>query len=155
MLEKSLKDLVKERNFKRWSVNEIRSVTCQLLIALEALKDIGILHADLKPNNVMLVDHKEQPLRIKLIDSGLALSVCKVEEGMLMQALPYRAPEVTLGLPLGGLGCIMAYMYFAINLFSGKCPYQRMRYTTIDHGCNTLIFRTPKQRLTQVRISRC
>lgn len=133
LLDRSLQDLLKERAFKQWSVNEIRPVTYQLLVALDALKDIGILHTDVKPDNIMLVNHKDQPFRVKLIDFGMALPVSRVQFGMNLQAHPFRAPEVTLGLPLSeavgmwGLGCVMPCMYFGVKLFPGICSYSRMR----------------------------
>lgn len=133
MLDKSLWDLMKERKFKGMSLNQIRPVTQQVLVALKALRRNGIMHTDLKPDNVMLVDHQNQPFRVKLIDFGLALPVTEAKVGMLMQAQAYRAPEVTLGLPLSesldmwGLGCIMAFMYFGINLFPRDCKYHCMK----------------------------
>ncbi|XP_071326553.1 homeodomain-interacting protein kinase 2-like [Trachinotus anak] len=133
MLDRSLWDLMKERKRLQLSLNEIRPVTHQLLVAFEALKSIGIVHTDLKPDNIMLVNHKDQPFKIKLIDFGLALPVSQVEVGMVMQANSYRAPEVTLGLPLSesvdmwGVGCVMAFMYFGMNLFPGNCTYHWMK----------------------------
>uniref|UniRef100_A0A7N9ASC7 Protein kinase domain-containing protein n=1 Tax=Mastacembelus armatus TaxID=205130 RepID=A0A7N9ASC7_9TELE len=91
-----------------------------------ALKDLGIMHLDLKPDNVMLVNHKDQPFRIKLIDFGLAHPVGLLKAGVEMQAVPYRAPEVMLGLPLSeavdvwGVGCIMGFMYFGDHLWRLK-----------------------------------
>ncbi|AWP00989.1 Beta-2-microglobulin [Scophthalmus maximus] len=46
-----------------------------LLVELEALKNIGIIHMDLKPHNIMFVNHKDQPFKIKLNDFGLALQL--------------------------------------------------------------------------------
>ncbi|TKS84155.1 Homeodomain-interacting protein kinase 1 [Collichthys lucidus] len=46
-----------------------------------------------------------------------------------LMACAYRAPEVTLGLPLSeamdvwGVGCIMAFLYFGTNLLPGNCMY--------------------------------
>uniref|UniRef100_A0A3B4WH99 Protein kinase domain-containing protein n=1 Tax=Seriola lalandi dorsalis TaxID=1841481 RepID=A0A3B4WH99_SERLL len=133
MLDRSVWDLMKERDWEPLSVSEIRPVTHQLLVAFDALKNIGIMHTDLKPDNIMLVNHKDQPFRIKLIDFGLALPASKAKVGMLMQANAYRAPEVTLGLPLSecvdmwGVGCVMAFMFFGQHLFPGNCPYHWMK----------------------------
>uniref|UniRef100_A0A3B4WM51 Protein kinase domain-containing protein n=1 Tax=Seriola lalandi dorsalis TaxID=1841481 RepID=A0A3B4WM51_SERLL len=133
MLDRSVWDLMKERDWEPLSVSEIRPVTHQLLVAFEALKNIGIMHTDLKPDNIMLVNHKDQPFRIKLIDFGLARPASKAKVGMLMQANAYRAPEVTLGLPLSecvdmwGVGCVMAFMYFGQHLFPANCPYHWMK----------------------------
>ncbi|XP_029361406.1 homeodomain-interacting protein kinase 3-like [Echeneis naucrates] len=137
MLDMSLWDLIKKREWEPLSLNEIRTVTHQLLVAFEALKSIGIMHTDLKPDNVMLVNHKDQPFKVKLIDFGLAIHTSEVKVGMMMQANSYRAPEVNLGLPLSesvdmwALGCVMAFLYFGANLFPGNCPYHWMK--TVVH----------------------
>uniref|UniRef100_A0A8D3ASX9 Protein kinase domain-containing protein n=1 Tax=Scophthalmus maximus TaxID=52904 RepID=A0A8D3ASX9_SCOMX len=129
MLDRSLRDLMKENDLTPLSLNEIRPVTQQLLVAFEVLKNIGIIHTDLKPDNIMLVNHWDQPFKIKLIDFGLARPVCALKAGMVMQPIPYRAPEVVLGLPLSeaidmwGIGCVMAFMYFGKNLFPVNSEY--------------------------------
>uniref|UniRef100_A0A7N8WRH7 Protein kinase domain-containing protein n=1 Tax=Mastacembelus armatus TaxID=205130 RepID=A0A7N8WRH7_9TELE len=135
MLDKSLWDLI-EKEGMPLSLNEIRPVTQQLMVAFETLKGLGIMHLDLKPDNVMLVNHKDQPFRIKLIDFGLAHPVGVLETGTEMQVLAYRALEVMLGLPLSeaidiwGVGCIMAYMYFGDHLRDHGSTTQRWRLKT-------------------------
>lgn len=57
-------------------------------MALSDLKQLGILHTDLKPDNIMLVDKKE--LKIKLIDFGLALRTHEAKTGTIMQASGLR-----------------------------------------------------------------
>uniref|UniRef100_A0A3Q3MM65 Protein kinase domain-containing protein n=1 Tax=Mastacembelus armatus TaxID=205130 RepID=A0A3Q3MM65_9TELE len=134
MLDKSLWDLMEEEGMPL-SLNEIRPVTQQLMVAFEALKGLGIMHLDMKPDNVMLVNHKDQPFRIKLIDFGLAHPVGALETGTVMQVLAYRAPEIMLGLPLSeavdiwGVGCIMAYMYFGDHLFPFEYQLNDAMYT--------------------------
>uniref|UniRef100_A0A8D3A4F7 Protein kinase domain-containing protein n=1 Tax=Scophthalmus maximus TaxID=52904 RepID=A0A8D3A4F7_SCOMX len=118
MLDRSLWNLMEEREWTELSLNEIRPVTQQLLVACEALKNIGIIYMDMKPDNIMFVNHKDQPFKIKLIDFGLALPVSQGEVGEGIQTFAYGAPEVILGLPFSeavdmwGVGCIMAFMYF-------------------------------------------
>lgn len=132
-LDRSLWDLMEERNWDPLSLNQIRPVIYQLMVAFDALKGIGILHTDVKLDNIMLVNHKDQPFKIKLIDFGLARKVSKVREGEMMQPWGYQAPEVTLGLPLSeaidmwGVGCVMAFLYFSDHLFSVNCLYNSMR----------------------------
>ncbi|AWP16707.1 putative homeodomain-interacting protein kinase 2-like [Scophthalmus maximus] len=112
------------------SLSEIRLLTHQLLVSLEALKSIGIIHTDIKLDNIMLVNHKDQPFKIKLINFGLALPVSQVKVGMYMQN---RTPEVTLGLPLSeavdmwGVGCIMTNLYFGTSVFPWDCAYNWMK----------------------------
>uniref|UniRef100_A0A3Q2PJ80 Protein kinase domain-containing protein n=1 Tax=Fundulus heteroclitus TaxID=8078 RepID=A0A3Q2PJ80_FUNHE len=98
-------------------------VAQQLLVALNALKRAGLVHADIKPDNIMLVNHESQPFKVKLIDFGLAVKVSKLWFAGTIQAIGYRAPEVILGLPMDesvdmwALGCCLAYMYLGYNLY--------------------------------------
>lgn len=62
----------------------------QLGTALHALKSIGVIHSDIKMDNIMLVNCEEQPLRVKLIDFGLAFSTYKVKQGAMHQTKHYR-----------------------------------------------------------------
>ena len=59
----------------------------QLATALDYLSTIGIIHADLKPENIMLTG---QGMKVKLIDFGLSLHESQVEIGMVMQTVWYR-----------------------------------------------------------------
>ncbi|XP_044067098.1 homeodomain-interacting protein kinase 2-like isoform X2 [Siniperca chuatsi] len=133
MLDRSLYELLQERDWKPLSLNEIRPVAKQLLVALDALKGLGILHTDIKPDNIMFVNKQDQPLRVKLIDFGEAIPASKVQPGMELQPAGYRAPEVALGLPfteaidVWGVGCILAFLYLAENLFPVDCDYQMMK----------------------------
>jgi homeodomain interacting protein kinase len=47
------------------------------LTALLKLKQLGLIHADLKPENIMLLDPVRQPYRVKVIDFGSASHVSK------------------------------------------------------------------------------
>ncbi|CAB1439028.1 unnamed protein product [Pleuronectes platessa] len=49
--------------------------TTVLLTALEALRGLRVTHNNLKPDNLMLVNHHNQPFRIKLIDFGLSQNI--------------------------------------------------------------------------------
>lgn len=70
MLEKNLYELQKENGFKPLPVRNIRTVTCQILTALAKLRELAIIHADLKPENIMIVNQQRFPFRVKLIDFG-------------------------------------------------------------------------------------
>ncbi|XP_031696577.1 homeodomain-interacting protein kinase 3-like [Anarrhichthys ocellatus] len=132
MLDRSLWDLMYERPAVL-TLNEIRPIARQLLVAFKALKGIDLLHTDLKPDNVMLVNHQDDPFRVKLIDFGLAIPASEVREGMIMQPCAYRAPEVTLGLPISeaidmwALGCLLAELFFGRGLFTDNSTYNAMK----------------------------
>uniref|UniRef100_A0A3B3ZF00 Protein kinase domain-containing protein n=1 Tax=Periophthalmus magnuspinnatus TaxID=409849 RepID=A0A3B3ZF00_9GOBI len=98
MLDISVDDQMEKQ--EHFSLNEIRPMAKQLLVALFGLKSIGVLHTDIKPDNIMLVDQEKQPFKLKLIDFGVAKRRDGVQLGQSLQPVAYRSPEVVLGLPL-------------------------------------------------------
>uniref|UniRef100_A0A8D3C768 Protein kinase domain-containing protein n=1 Tax=Scophthalmus maximus TaxID=52904 RepID=A0A8D3C768_SCOMX len=96
-------------------------------------QSIRIVHADIKPDNIMLVNHKLQPLKVKLIDFDLARTVDELKLDKTIQILSYRAPEVLLGLCLNeavdtwALGCVMADMYLCTDLYTPLCEFDRVK----------------------------
>lgn len=59
--------------------------------ALMKLKSLGLIHADLKPENIMLVDPLRQPYRVKVIDFGSASHVSKAVCSTYLQSRYYRS----------------------------------------------------------------
>lgn len=66
------------------------TVTFQLANALDHLKAAEIIHADLKLENVMLVNHLQEPYRVKVIDFGLACNTSAARPGSYIQSRAYR-----------------------------------------------------------------
>uniref|UniRef100_A0A3B3D4B4 Protein kinase domain-containing protein n=1 Tax=Oryzias melastigma TaxID=30732 RepID=A0A3B3D4B4_ORYME len=100
ILDKSLDDFMSDRDDRPLDLHEIRTIAWQLLIALQGLKNINLVHGDIKLDNIMLVNQVSEPFRVKLIDFGLAQKTSHIQTGSRMQNLLFRAPEVMLGLPL-------------------------------------------------------
>uniref|UniRef100_A0A8B9Z179 Protein kinase domain-containing protein n=1 Tax=Buteo japonicus TaxID=224669 RepID=A0A8B9Z179_9AVES len=141
LLEQNLFEFQKRNNFLPLPVRHIRTITAQVLAALVKLKELSIIHADLKPENIMLVDHARYPFRVKLIDFGSAsivTEVCHVKEPYI-QSRFYRAPEILLGLPfcekvdIWSLGCVVAELHLGWPLYPGINEYDQVRYI-----CSTL-----------------
>uniref|UniRef100_A0A8C3QRP5 Homeodomain interacting protein kinase 4 n=1 Tax=Cyanoderma ruficeps TaxID=181631 RepID=A0A8C3QRP5_9PASS len=141
LLQQNLFDFQKQNNFSPLPVRHIRTITAQVLVALVKLKELSIIHADLKPENIMLVDHARYPFRIKLVDFGSAIllpEVCHVQEPYI-QTRFYRAPEILLGLPfcekvdIWSLGCVMAELHLGWPLYPGNDEYDQVCYI-----CSTL-----------------
>lgn len=103
-------------------------VCLQLFMAMNTLSEAGIVHCDLKPDNIMFVSKEQR--KIKLIDFGLSLLSSRARPGVMLQATSYRAPEILLGLPfdhgidLWGTGCILAFLYLRCNLFRARFGYE-------------------------------
>uniref|UniRef100_A0A8C6V0H5 Protein kinase domain-containing protein n=1 Tax=Neogobius melanostomus TaxID=47308 RepID=A0A8C6V0H5_9GOBI len=135
LLDLSVEDLMKKRRAP-FSLNEIRPMAKDLLISLKGLRNVGVMHTDLKPDNVMCVDQQNKPFKVKLIDFGVATLTERAKVGKIMQPLGYRAPEVTLGLPLTeavdmwSLGCCLLEWYLSVLPFPAESPYDHMQMIT-------------------------
>uniref|UniRef100_A0A670ZRH2 Homeodomain interacting protein kinase 4 n=1 Tax=Pseudonaja textilis TaxID=8673 RepID=A0A670ZRH2_PSETE len=142
LLEQNLFDFQKEHNFSSLPVRHIRTVTMQVLRALAKLKELSIIHADLKPENIMLVDQVRYPFRVKVIDFGSASIFNEVRyvKEPYIQSRFYRAPEILLGLPfcekldMWSLGCVMAELHLGWPLYPGNNEYDQIRYICETQG---------------------
>lgn len=77
------------------TVSQSNTIFCKLLLykvatALSALERIELIHADIHAKNIMLVDHRSEPLRVKLIDFGTAVHKSDEDPNMSHQIYSYR-----------------------------------------------------------------
>lgn len=106
-------------------------------------QQLGLIHADLKPENIMLVDPVRQPYRVKVIDFGSASHVSKAVCNTYLQSRYYRAPEIILGLPfceaidMWSLGCVVAELFLGWPLYPGNSEYDQIRYISQTQGLPT------------------
>uniref|UniRef100_A0AAZ3S3T1 Protein kinase domain-containing protein n=1 Tax=Oncorhynchus tshawytscha TaxID=74940 RepID=A0AAZ3S3T1_ONCTS len=142
LLEKNLYQLQKENGFKPMAVRNIRTITCQMIKALAKLKELAIIHADLKPENIMIVDHCRHPFSVKLIDFGSASIFSEVHfvKEPYIQSRFYRSPEILLGLPfcekvdMWSLGCVMSELFLGWPLYPGDSEFDQVRYICETQG---------------------
>ncbi|XP_066551104.1 homeodomain-interacting protein kinase 2-like [Amia ocellicauda] len=88
MLNHNLYDFI---SFQTLPLKYIRPILQQVATALRKLESLGMIHTDLKPDKIMLVDNAaRQPLRVKVIDFGLAIQVSEAVRSACMQATCYR-----------------------------------------------------------------
>lgn len=104
-------DYLKGRGF-RLTEDRTREIILQLALSVQFLHSFGIVHRDIKLENVMMSDNKEQAIP-KLADFGLAKMVGPSEKAdEPFGTLGYAAPEVLRKEPYGpacdlwSLGCI-------------------------------------------------
>uniref|UniRef100_A0A8C9YL41 non-specific serine/threonine protein kinase n=1 Tax=Sander lucioperca TaxID=283035 RepID=A0A8C9YL41_SANLU len=140
MLEQNLYDFLKQNKFSPLPLKVIRPVLQQVATALKKLKSMGLIHADLKPENIMLVDPVRQPYRVKVIDFGSASHVSKAVCSTYLQSRYYRAPEIILGLSfceaidMWSLGCVIAELFLGWPLYPGALEYDQIRYISQTQG---------------------
>lgn len=112
-------------------IKAVRSYTQQLFLALKLLKKTGILHADIKPDNILV---NESNLNLKLCDFGSASSINENEITPYLISRFYRAPEIILGIPydygidMWSTGCTIYELYTGKILFSGKNNNQMLKF---------------------------
>uniref|UniRef100_A0A8C1VNZ2 non-specific serine/threonine protein kinase n=1 Tax=Cyprinus carpio TaxID=7962 RepID=A0A8C1VNZ2_CYPCA len=140
MLEQNLYDFLKQNKFSPLPLKVIRPILQQVATALKKLKAMGLIHADLKPENIMLVDPVRQPYRVKVIDFGSASHVSKAVCSTYLQSRYYRAPEIILGLPfceaidMWSLGCVIAELFLGWPLYPGALEFDQIRYISQTQG---------------------
>eukprot|EP00465_Bigelowiella_longifila_P005133 CAMPEP_0185273530 /NCGR_PEP_ID=MMETSP1359-20130426/49757_1 /TAXON_ID=552665 /ORGANISM="Bigelowiella longifila, Strain CCMP242" /LENGTH=214 /DNA_ID=CAMNT_0027866199 /DNA_START=67 /DNA_END=711 /DNA_ORIENTATION=+ len=100
-----------------------------LLLALKQLKEMDLIHADIKPDNILVSHDKAQ---IKLADLGTAFYEYEIEETDLLGSRWYRSPEVILGLQydasidMWGLGCTICELFSCRPLFRGRDNHEML-----------------------------
>jgi len=106
------------------SLAAARAYATQLLLALSHVASCGIVHADVKPDNVLVSKDRS---RVVLADFGSALSVGGDNEVTpYLVSRFYRAPEIILGLrysypcDVWSLGCLLFELYTGKVAFPGK-----------------------------------
>lgn len=124
-------------NGKHLSVADACEVTRQAAIGLQYAHDMGLIHRDVKPSNLMLAkDINDTPI-VKVMDLGLALldeqtaSVPLTDQGQLMGTLEFMAPEqasnatqVTHHCDIYALGATL------FRLLTGSVPFYGSKYNT-------------------------
>ncbi|XP_017841813.2 LOW QUALITY PROTEIN: serine/threonine-protein kinase PRP4 homolog [Drosophila busckii] len=112
-------------------IKAVRSYTQQLFLALKLLKKTGILHADIKPDNILV---NENNLILKLCDFGSASAISDNDITPYLVSRFYRSPEIILGIPYDygidtwSAGCTIYELYTGKILFAGKSNNQMLKY---------------------------
>jgi len=115
---------------RRLSLGDVFEVGRQLLGALDAAHSHGIIHRDVKPENVFLCREPGGALRVKLLDFGIAKmlrrdvgSTFSTLDGMVVGTPQYMSPQMCSGEPANPGADIWAAGAVLFHALTGQPPY--------------------------------
>jgi eukaryotic-like serine/threonine-protein kinase len=116
-----LREVIREK--KKFSPNDALETVQQVCRALEAAHSVGVIHRDLKPQNIM----RDKTGRILVMDFGMARTVegdGMTQTGALVGTMEYMSPEQALGQSLDQRSDLFAVGLILYELLTGKMPFK-------------------------------
>jgi eukaryotic-like serine/threonine-protein kinase len=111
------------RGAGKFSPKDTISVIEQVCRALDAAHAEGVIHRDLKPQNVM----RDRNGRVVVMDFGLARSLGEpgmTQTGAIVGTMEYMSPEQAMGSQLDQRSDIFSVGLIFYELLTGKAPYE-------------------------------
>jgi eukaryotic-like serine/threonine-protein kinase len=103
-------------------------IAAQIAEALDAAHRGGLVHRDLKPQNVMLIDRADGGDFVKLIDFGVAKAAdhatLETRPGEILGTIGYMAPEQIHGAELDGRADLYAAGVLAYQMLTGVAVFE-------------------------------
>ena len=118
---KTLKNLIKKRG--ALTVAEVVDIMLQLTSAISCAHDSYIIHRDIKPQNVMILDDG----RVKITDFGIAIASNASEltqTNSVMGSVHYLPPEQANGAGATAKSDIYSLGILMFELLTGKLPFK-------------------------------
>ncbi|KAI8058086.1 kinase-like domain-containing protein [Syncephalis plumigaleata] len=112
------------------NIRAVRIYAQQIFLSLSLLRQCNIIHADIKPDNILVNEAKNV---LKLCDLGSASDISENDITPYLVSRFYRAPEIILGLPydpaidMWSVGCTLYELYTGKILFPGRSNNQMLR----------------------------
>ncbi|KAF2280081.1 kinase-like protein [Westerdykella ornata] len=131
-MQKNLRDLLKEdARGAGLPLPAVKAYARQMFIGLKHLQDCQIVHADLKPDNILVSQDNKT---LKLCDLGTAADKRdNTEPTPYLVSRFYRAPEIILGMDIGypidmwAIGCTIYELWTGKILFPGGSNNQMIK----------------------------
>lgn len=124
---KELKDLMKDK--VRLDINQVVSVMTQILDAMQYVHSNGVVHRDMKPANIVLLENGQ----VKVADFGIARveSSNLTQMGSVMGTPSYMSPEQFMGQRVDARADLFSIAVILYELLTGEKPFPGQAVATI------------------------
>ncbi|MBU1220210.1 serine/threonine protein kinase [Myxococcota bacterium] len=108
----------------------------QLALGIQAAHEEGLIHRDIKPDNVHIVKDHSGIEQLKIIDFGISKSLMGDDEnltrpGITLGTPEYIAPELLLGEMPSAKADIYSFGAVMFEMFTGRPPFSAPRTETV------------------------
>lgn len=133
---KDLGEIVRSQGAMDWP--QAREIVLQICRALRAAHEKGIVHRDMKPENIFLIHREGQPHFVKILDFGIAKVMGLdpngprlTRTGMIFGTPEYMAPEQAEGKDTDHRADIYAVGCILYHLLTGQTPFVAESFMTM------------------------
>jgi tRNA A-37 threonylcarbamoyl transferase component Bud32 len=111
-----------------FAANRVIKILIQCCASLAEAHSIGIIHRDIKPDNVFLLNMPGSPDFVKLLDFSVAKLLqegdrMRTQAGVVFGTPQYMSPEQGRGLPLDARSDLYALGVLAFEMLTGRVPF--------------------------------
>jgi len=107
------------------------AIARQMLRGLDHAHGAGVIHRDLKPDNIMLVERDGQSDVVKILDFGIAKvtepvsgQTALTQAGVIFGTPEYLSPEQALGEPVDARADVYATGVILYEMLAGRRPFE-------------------------------
>jgi len=119
---------------------EVKALALQIVSALQAAHEVGVIHRDVKPGNVFLIRGSDGSDFVKVLDFGIAKvatapgeSVVQTRADVVLGTATYMSPEQAMGLAIDARSDVYALGILLYRMLAGQVPfYGKVGYEVID-----------------------
>ncbi|MBY0546322.1 MAG: protein kinase [Candidatus Obscuribacterales bacterium] len=110
-------------------IKQILQISIQVCRGLQAAHDAGVVHRDLKPDNILVNEDLSRPDAVKIVDFGIALLMQGgfervTRDGMVIGTMEYISPEQLDDTVLDGRADLYALGVVLYEMATGDIPFK-------------------------------
>lgn len=116
----------------RLSPSEVLHILTQLSAALQAIHTVGIVHRDIKPQNILVSGSATEPT-VKLVDFGTACQAGKSFDSRMIGTPAFMSPEAIRRQPVDHRTDIFSLGITIFVLLTGRKPFDGSLVSVLQH----------------------